>query len=199
MKALRTREPSRLSRTSSFLPLLASALLAGALACTQSAPPQDGETRSTSSSGEGRITQALGGGIQFIQLSYATPQSPVSTQSVKYVAAQTAGNLNVVVVGWNDTSATVSSVTDTSGNVYSLAVGPTSWPGALTQSIYYSANIKGAAAGANSCTIQAARPAPWLATRLRQAARRCASIPPAAQVSIQVVTVSASPAYVGAR
>src|SRR5678815_4382577 len=96
MKALSTCEPSRLSRTSSFLPLLASALLAGALACTQSAPPQDGETRSTSSS-EWRITQALGGGIQFIQLSYSTPQSPVSTQSVKYVAAQTAGNLNVVV------------------------------------------------------------------------------------------------------
>jgi hypothetical protein len=166
MKALSTCEPSRLSRTSSFLPLLASALLAGGLACTQSAPPQDGETRSTSSSGEGRITQALGGGIQFIQLSYATPQSPVSTQSVKYVAAQTAGNLNVVVVGWNDTSATVSSVTDTSGNVYSLAVGPTSWPGALTQSIYYSANIKGAAAGANSVKVVFSRTAQWVDMRI---------------------------------
>ena len=75
MKAVSTREPSRLARTSSFRPLLTSALLAGALACNQSAPPQDGETRSTSSTGEGRITQALGGGIQFIQLSYATPQS----------------------------------------------------------------------------------------------------------------------------
>ena len=159
MKAVSTREPSRLARTSSFRPLLTSALLAGALACNQSAPPQDGETRSTSSTGEGRITQALGGGIEFIQLSYATPQSDVSTLSVKYVAAQTAGDLNVVVVGWNDTSATVASVTDTSGNVYTRAVGPTSYPGALTQSIYYSANIKAAGAGANSVKVVFSQPA----------------------------------------
>ena len=66
---------------------------------------------------------------------------------MKYVAAQSAGDLNVVVVGWNDTSATVSSVTDTSGNVYTRAVGPTTYPGALTQSIYYSANINGARQG----------------------------------------------------
>ena len=166
MKAVSTREPSGLSRTSAFRPLVACALLACALACHPSASPQDGETRSTTSSGEGRITQALGGGIQFIQLSYATPQSPVSTQSVKYVAAQTAGNLNVVVVGWNDTTATVTSVTDTSGNVYSLAVGPTSWPGALTQSIYYSANITGAAANANSVKVVFSRSAEWADVRI---------------------------------
>ena len=63
--------------------------------------------------------------IGFVQGSYATPQSPQSTVSVTFTSAQTAGNLNVVVVGWNDTTAAVSSVTDSVGNVYTLAVGPT--------------------------------------------------------------------------
>lgn len=53
--------------------------------------------------------------IGFVQGSYATPQSPQSTVSVTYTSAQTAGNLNVVVVGWNDTTAAVSSVTDSIG------------------------------------------------------------------------------------
>ena len=41
-----------------------------------------------------------------------TPQSPVSTVSVTYPAAQAAGDLNVVVVGWNDTTSTVASIRD---------------------------------------------------------------------------------------
>ncbi len=85
---------------------------------------------------------------------------------MKYVAAQTAGNLNVVVVGWNDTSATVSTVTDTSGNVYTRAVGPTTYPGALTQSIYYSANITGAAAGANSVKVVFSKAAAFVDMRI---------------------------------
>ena len=95
-----------------------------------------------------------------------TPQSNVSTVTIKYLAAQTAGNLNVVVVGWNDASATVSTVTDTSGNVYTRAVGPTTYPGALTQSIYYSANIVGAAAGANSVKVVFSKAAVYVDTRI---------------------------------
>ena len=49
-----------------------------------------------------------------------------------------------MVVGWNDTTATVQSVKDSAGNTYSLAIGPTSGT-ALRQSIYYAANIVGAA------------------------------------------------------
>src|SRR5689334_23910283 len=60
----------------------------------------------------------------FIQLAYATPQTPQTTVAVKYAAAQSAGNANVVVVGWNDTVAQVVSVSDTSGNKYTRAVGP---------------------------------------------------------------------------
>ena len=63
--------------------------------------------------------------ITFVQVNLAVPQSPQSTVSVTYTAAQTAGNLNVVAVGWNDTTAVVSSVTDSRGNVYTRAIGPT--------------------------------------------------------------------------
>ncbi len=87
--------------------------------------------------------------VTFVQLNYATPQSSVATVSVPFTGAQTAGNLNVVVVGWNDTTAQVSSVTDTHGNAYQLAVGPTAVAGAVTQAIYYARNIVAAAAGAN--------------------------------------------------
>ena len=78
--------------------------------------------------------------IKFIQVATATPQSPAASVSVSYSLAQTAGNLNIVVVGWNDTSATVRTVTDSLGNTYALAVGPTKGAG-LTQSIYYAKNI----------------------------------------------------------
>ncbi len=61
--------------------------------------------------------------------------------------------MNVVVVGWNDSTATVSSVTDTSGNSYALAVGPTVQAGVATHSIYYAKNIAAAAANANTVTV----------------------------------------------
>ena len=66
-----------------------------------------------------------------------------------YPLAQTAGNLNIVVVGWNDTTSTVSSVSDSRGNTYTPAVGPTVGT-ALRQSIYYAKNI---AAGSNTVTV----------------------------------------------
>jgi hypothetical protein len=68
---------------------------------------------------------------------------------VSYPAAETAGDLNVVVVGWNDTTASVSSISDSRGNSYALAVGPTSGTG-LRQSIYYAKNIAG---GSNTVTV----------------------------------------------
>jgi hypothetical protein len=73
--------------------------------------------------------------------------------AVPYTGAQTAGDLNVVVVGWNDTTATVKSVADTKGNAYVLAVGPTLVSGTLTQSVYYAKNIASAAANGNTVTV----------------------------------------------
>ena len=87
--------------------------------------------------------------ISFTQVASATPQSATATVPVTFPAAQTAGDLNVVVVGWNDTTSTVQSVKDSAGNTYKLAVGPTSGSG-LQQSIYYAANIL---AGSNTVTV----------------------------------------------
>ena len=61
--------------------------------------------------------------------------------------------MNVVVVGWRNSTAVVQSVIDSQGNYYALAVGPTVVSGALSQSIYYASNIAEANAGANSVTV----------------------------------------------
>ena len=89
--------------------------------------------------------------IGYVQGNYATPQTPQTTVNVTFTAAQIAGDLNVVVVGWNDSTATVSAVTDTSGNIYTRAVGPTVQAGLASQSIYYAKNI--VAAWGNIVTV----------------------------------------------
>jgi hypothetical protein len=80
------------------------------------------------------------------------PHPSAATVTVPYASQQLAGNLNVVVVGWNDSSAQVSSVTDTIGNTYQLAVGPMT-TGLVSQSVYYAKNIRAATAGANSVVV----------------------------------------------
>jgi hypothetical protein len=95
--------------------------------------------------------------ISYVQGNYATPQTSQTTVSVKFNAAQIAGDLNVIVVGWNDSTAVVNAVTDTASNAYTRAVGPTVLSGSLSQSIYYAKNIAAAAAGANTVTVTAAR------------------------------------------
>jgi len=87
--------------------------------------------------------------IGFSQVASATPQTPTATVNVSYPAAQTLGDLNVMVVGWNDTTSTVQSVKDSAGNTYNLAIGPTTGTG-LRQSIYYAPNIK---SGSNTVTV----------------------------------------------
>jgi hypothetical protein len=61
----------------------------------------------------------------YVQANYATPQISQTTVAVPYLAARAAGDLNVVIVGWRDTTAQITSVTDATGNVYRLAIGPT--------------------------------------------------------------------------
>jgi len=84
------------------------------------------------------------GGIGFVQVSSgpSTIQSSNSSVSVAYGKAETGSDLNIVVVGWGDNTSTISAVTDSLGNTYSRAVGPTSTSG-LQQSIYYAKNIAG--------------------------------------------------------
>src|SRR5262249_45422929 len=92
--------------------------------------------------------------ITFVQGNCSVPQTPQATVTVTFPSAQTAGNLNVVAVGWNDATATVTSVTDSKGNPYPRAVGPTVRAGQATQSIYYASNIAAAAANSNIVTVR---------------------------------------------
>ena len=106
--------------------------------------------------------------ITFVQSNYATPQSAQTVVPVKYSASQTVGDLNVVVVGWNDSTATITNVVDSSGNVYARAIGPTSVSGSLSQSIYYARNIVAAAAGANTVTVTFSTAATYADVRILQ-------------------------------
>jgi glucose/arabinose dehydrogenase/chitodextrinase len=85
--------------------------------------------------------------ITFKQLNYSTPQTNQSTVNTAYTGAQTAGNTNIIAIGWNSASGTISSVTDTAGNVYSIAAPLTRGGGNLSQAIYYAKNIAAAPAG----------------------------------------------------
>jgi len=106
--------------------------------------------------------------IAFVQVNSATPQTPQTSVAVPFISAQTAGNLNVVVVGWNDSTATISSITDTKGNVYTLAVGPTIQSGSATQSIYYANNIAPATANGNTVTVAFAPAAGFVDVRIAE-------------------------------
>jgi chitodextrinase len=113
-------------------------------------------------------TQAAPATISFVQVNAATPQVAQTSVAIPYTLAQSAGGLNVVIVGWNDTVAHVSSVTDSEGNVYARAVGPTLLAGQASQSIYYAKNIAAAAPGANTVTIAFDAPAQYVDARIAE-------------------------------
>jgi hypothetical protein len=87
--------------------------------------------------------------INFVQVAAATPLSKPLTVTATYPQAQTQGNMNIVVVGWHDATATLKSVTDSLGNIYKLAIGPTTGQ-QLRQKIYYAPNIL---SGTNTVTV----------------------------------------------
>ena len=99
----------------------------------------------------GAPAAAQSGAIAFVQGNYAVPQTPQSTVNVAFPAAQSLGNLNVVAIGWSDTTATVSSVTDSAGNTYAPAIAPTLRAGQISHVIYFAKNIR---AAANTVTVR---------------------------------------------
>ncbi len=107
-------------------------------------------------------TSTGGGPITFVQVKAATPQTNSASVAVTYPVAQTLGNLNIVAVGWNDTTSTVTGVTDSQNNTYVLAIGPTTGTG-LRQSIYYAKNI---AAGTNTVTVTFSQAAVFVDVRV---------------------------------
>jgi len=73
--------------------------------------------------------------ITYVQGAYARPNRPRPASASHSRPRRAAGDLNVVVVGWNNSTATVSSVTDTSHNTYTLAVARRSKAESPSQSI----------------------------------------------------------------
>jgi len=89
--------------------------------------------------------------ISYVQGAYAVPQTPQPSVSVSFTGAQAAGNLNVIAIGWTDSTSQVVSVTDARGNTYTPALAPTVLPGSRSHVIYYAQNI--VAATTNSVTV----------------------------------------------
>src|SRR5947209_7829474 len=86
----------------------------------------------------------------YVQWTSSDPQTPQSSMTISLPQAEKAGDLNVVAVGWNDTTATISSVTDSVGNSYQVAV-PQGQTTGLRQAIYYAKNITG---GSTTITVK---------------------------------------------
>lgn len=90
--------------------------------------------------------------ISFAQVQASTPRS-ASSVSITYGKSQSANDLNIVVVGWHDVTATVVSVQDSAGNTYQIGaprVGSGKGASAVSQAIYYASHIL---AGANTVTV----------------------------------------------
>jgi chitodextrinase len=132
-----------------------------------------------------------GPGPTFVQQSYAAPQSPQSVVSTTYASGQTAGDTNIVAIGWNDTSASITSVSDSAGNVYQPALATFRGNG-MSQAIYYAANIAAAAAGSNQVTVHFDQAAVFVDLRITEYAGLRQSAPFQAGVSASGVGSSAS-------
>jgi chitodextrinase len=104
--------------------------------------------------------------IAYVQGNYEV-DDPATTIPITFSNAQLAGDLNVVIVAWSNDTVHITSVTDSKGNTYSLALGPTSASGS-TQSIYYAKNIQAAAAGTNIVTVAFDGPAQSLDVRVAE-------------------------------
>ena len=102
--------------------------------------PDGGSTTAT-----GGYTYAIGNGpVNFVQRaekSFSTQSQ--SSVNVPLANPSTAGDLEVVIIGWGDTSSAVSGVTDDAGNTYAQAIAITANTGnSLSQTIWYAKNIK---------------------------------------------------------
>lgn len=106
----------------------------------------------------GALTYTLGTGpINYIQRTDGATGSSANFVKSAMMNPQTAGNTNIIVIGWGNTNANmVSTVTDTNGNTYQQAIS-TVVGSDTSQTIYYAKNIKGdpntCAPNCNSITV----------------------------------------------
>ena len=98
------------------------------------------------------LSSAAVGSPSYVQGNYAVPQAPQTTISLPFTSTQGAGNINLVVIGWNDVTSRISAVTDSEGNIYQPAAERTSGYG-VSQAVYFAKNIVAATAGSNSVTV----------------------------------------------
>jgi hypothetical protein len=104
----------------------------------------------------------------YLQGTSATQTGTLSSASLLYPGAETAGDLNIVVVNWGNAPAGVT-VTDTSGNAYgrqgSVLAVPASVTGGVAafQAVFFAKNI----AGATSNTVTATFSTPVTGAELR--------------------------------
>jgi chitodextrinase len=81
----------------------------------------------------------------FVQVNSTSPQTAQKTVALHYAQAQNSGDMNVVVIGFSTTAATINAINDSIGNTYALAAALTRG-GSMYQAIYYARNIKSAPA-----------------------------------------------------
>jgi hypothetical protein len=101
-----------------------------------------------------------------VQVNAATPQTDQTQVAVAYTSAQAAGNTNILAIGWANTTSNITSVTDSAGNVYEVAV-PKSTGAGDSQAIYFAKNINAAAPG-NIVTVTFDAPAPFVDIRITE-------------------------------
>ena len=92
--------------------------------------------------------------VTFEQVNSMATTSNAGSLTVPFSTAQKAGDLVVVFVV---ASQTVTAVTDMSGNIYGMALGPQS---GFQQSVYFAENIAPSTPGTNSVTVGLATSAP---------------------------------------
>jgi hypothetical protein len=88
----------------------------------------------------------------------------MSQVQATYQGVQTAGNANILAIGWNDTTANITGVGDSAGNIYHAAVATFRGNG-LSQAIYYATNI---VAGSNAVTVTFTQPAAYVDLRVTE-------------------------------
>ena len=101
---------------------------------------------------------------KFVQQNYATPQSAQTQVSASYPSPQAAHNANILAIGWNDTTASITGVSDSAGNTYQAGLATFRGAG-LSQAIYFASDIK---AGTNVVTVTFDQPAAFVDLRIAE-------------------------------
>ena len=99
--------------------------------------------------------QSTGGGVVLVStdLTMTALHVPAFVQvvansaaAVTFPGSSRTGDLIVVGIFWSSQAVGITSVTDSKGNTYTPAVGPTNWGGSYRDAVYYAGNIVGGGA-----------------------------------------------------